>query len=142
MSTMIHPYLFFGGRCEEAMTFYKKALGLEVRMMMRFNQSPDPIPPSMLQPGFENKIMHADVSIQGIPLMMSDGSNDKSKFDGFRLAISFSTEAEARKVFAALADEGSVMMPLSKTFWSPCFGMLTDKFGLGWMVSVPGEQAK
>ena len=139
MAPMIHPYLFFNGRCEEAIAFYKQALGAEVKMMMRFNQSPDPTTPGMLQPGFENKIMHSEVIIQGVPLMMSDGCNDKSRFDGFRLALSVPTEADAHQAFQALAVGGTVMMPLTKTFWSPCFGMLTDKFGLGWMVMVPGQ---
>ncbi len=135
--TSITPYLHFGGRCEEALDFYRKALGAEVDMLMRFNESPDPTPPGMLQPGFEKKIMHASFRIRGIPLMGSDGCNDQSKFDGFRLSLAVANEAEAKKTFDALADGGSVQMPIGKTFWSPCFGMLTDKFGLGWMVTVP-----
>lgn len=142
MSTAsIQPYLFFSGRCEEALDFYCKHLGAQVDMMMRFNESPDPTPPEMLQPGFETKIMHASFRIGSSALMASDGCDDSSKFDGFRLAISVATEAEANKAFSALADGGSVMMPLTKTFWSPCFGMVTDKFGVGWMVSVPGDMA-
>ena len=100
------------------------------------------MPPDMLQPGFENKVMHADISIRGVPVLMSDGCDDKCKFDGFRLSLILPTEAEAHKAFGALAEGGSVTMPMGKTFWSPCFGMLTDKFGLGWMVTVPGEQPK
>ncbi|MBA4187309.1 MAG: VOC family protein [Planctomycetaceae bacterium] len=136
--TTISPYLFFGGRCEEALNFYREALGAEVDMLMRFDESPDPTPPGMLQTGFEKKVMHAAFRIRGIPLMASDGCDDKSKFDGFRLALSVSTEADATRSFDALADGGSVQMPLCKTFWSPCYGMVTDRFGLGWMVMVPG----
>ena len=134
----ITPYLFFGGRCEEAITFYRKTLGAEVELLMRFEESPEPHPPGMLPAGFEKKIMHAAFRVRGVPLMASDGCDDKSKFDGFRLALTVPTEAEAKRSFDALADGGSVQMPLAKTFWSPCYGMVTDRFGLGWMVMVPG----
>jgi len=134
--TTITPYLDFSGRCEEALEFYRKALGAEVEMVMRFNESPEPPPPGMLQAGFEKKIMHASFRVRGVPLMASDGCDDKSKFDGMRLALAVPKEADARSAFDALADGGSVQMPLTKTFWSPCFGMVTDRFGLGWMVMV------
>jgi PhnB protein len=140
--TTVTPYLFFGGRCEEALAFYQKALGAEVEMIMRYNQSPDPVPPGMLQPGFENKVMHASWRVDGAALMASDGCDDKSKSEGVRLALSVATEAAARRAFGALADGGSVQMPLTKTFWSPCFGMVTDRFGLGWMVMVAEGPAK
>ena len=135
--TTIPPYLFFGGRCEEALEFYRKALGAEVEMLMRFDESPEPPPPGMVPAGFEKKIMHASFRVRGVPLMASDGCDGKSKFDGFSLALTVPNEADARRAFDALADGGSVQMPLTKTFWSPCFGMLTDRFGLGWMVTVP-----
>ena len=134
--TTITPYLFFGGRCEEALGFYKKALGAEVEMQMRFNESPDPPPPGMLPAGFEKKIMHASFRVRGVPLMASDGCGEESKLDGFRLALTVPNEADARRAFDALADGGSVQMPLTRTFWSPCYGMVTDRFGLGWMVMV------
>ena len=138
-SPAITPYLFFGGRCDEALAFYREALGAEVEMVMRFNESPDPVPAGMLQPGFEKKVMHASFRVRGIPLMASDGCDDRSvKFDGFRLALTVPAEAEARKAFDALAAGGSVQMPLGPTFWSPCYGMVTDRFGVGWMVMVPG----
>jgi PhnB protein len=140
--TTITPYLFFGGRCEEALAFYRKALGAEVEMLMRFNESPDKTPPGMLEAEFENKVMHASFRVRGLSLMASDGCNDQSKFDGFRLSLALPTEVEARRAFDALADGGSVQMPLTKTFWSPCFGMLTDRFGLGWMVTVNQAPAK
>lgn len=136
--TTITPYLFFGGRCEEALAFYRDALGAEVEMLMRYDQSPEPAPPGMLAPGFEKKVMHVTFRVRGVQLMASDGCEAKDIASGFRLALQVPTEAEARAAFDALAAGGSVMMPLCQTFWSPCFGMLTDKFGIGWMVSVPG----
>jgi PhnB protein len=135
--TAITPYLFFGGRCEEALEFYKKGLGAEVEMLLRFNESPEPPPPGMLQAGFERKVMHASFRVRGVQLMASDGCDDRSKFDGFRLALTVPTEADARRAFEALATGGTVQMPLTKTFWSPCYGMVTDRFGVGWMVMVP-----
>lgn len=135
----ITPYLFFAGRCAEALKFYQSALDAEVEFVMHFNQSPDPIPPGTLQAGFEDKVMHASVRIKGVPLMMSDGKDDQSKFDGFRLALGVATEAEAVAAFNALADGGSVDMPIGKTFWSPCYGMVTDRFNVGWMVMVSAE---
>ncbi len=141
----IQPYLFFGGRCEEALEFYKSALGATVTMLMRFNESPDPVPDGMLQPGFENKIMHAAFQVGSKTLMCSDGCSDTSTFDGFRLALSLPDEAECHSVYDALANGGTADMPLGKTFWSPCYGMVTDKFGVGWMVMVAdqitGEQS-
>lgn len=137
--TTITPYLDFAGRCDEALAFYREALGAEVEMLMRFNESPEPPPPGMLQPGFENKVMHVSFLVRGVRLMASDGCDAKSKFDGFRLALTVPTEADARRAFDALAAGGTVQMPLTKTFWSPCYGMVTDKFGLGWMVMVPGQ---
>lgn len=141
-TTSITPYLFFGGRCEEAIEFYRKALGAEVEMLMRYKDSPDAPPPGMLQPGFENKVMHASLRIGGALLMASDGcGEEKSPFKGFRLSLAFATEAQANRAFDALSDGGEVMMPLMKTFWSPCFGMLTDRLGVGWMVTVAAEPA-
>lgn len=138
-TTAITPYLFFSGRCEEALMFYEQALGAKTEMIMRFNESPDPVPPGMLQPGFEAKIMHCSFTIDGVRLMAADGCNDKGKMEGVQLALSVGTEAEAHKAFDSLAVGGSVGMPLNKTFWSPCFGMVTDTFNITWMVMVPGE---
>jgi PhnB protein len=137
--TLIQPYLFFGGRCEEAIEFYRKALGAQVEMLMLHKDSPDPHPPGMLQPGFEDKVMHATVRIGSATLMASDGCDDKSRFDGFRLSLGLATEDEAKRAFAGLSDGGQVQMPLTKTFWSPCFGMVTDRFGVGWMVTISAE---
>lgn len=138
----LQPYLFFGGRCEEAINFYKKALGAELGMLMRHKESPEAPPPGMLQAGFEEKVMHAELRIGGAVLMASDGCDDKSRFDGFRLSLSLPTEADAQRAFAGLADGGEVQMPLTKTFWSSCFGMVTDRFGVGWMVMVAAEPAQ
>ncbi|MFO0943929.1 MAG: VOC family protein [Pirellulales bacterium] len=138
MST-VSTYLFFSGQCEEALNFYTKALSAKVEMIMRFNESPAPVPDGMLQAGFESKIMHSSFSIGQTRVLASDGCDDKSKFDGFRLVLNVDTEAEAHQAFNALAEGGSIQMPLCKTFWSPCYGMVTDKFNVGWMVMVPGE---
>lgn len=134
----ITPYLFFAGRCDEAIAFYREALGAEVEMLMRYDESPEPPPPGMLQEGFEKKVMHATLRVRGVPLMASDGCDDRSQSQGVRLALTLPAEADARAAFDALADGGSVQMPLTKTFWSPCFGMLTDRFKIEWMVMIPG----
>jgi PhnB protein len=140
---IIQPYLFFNGRCEEAVSFYRKALGAEVLMTMRFKESPEPHPPGMVPPGFENKIMHTSFRIGQTTVMASDGcSADKASFEGFSLSLSVPNEKEADRVFAALADGGQVRMPLTKTFWSPRFGMVADRFGIAWMVSVMAAEHK
>lgn len=133
---LIQPYLFFSGRCDEALAFYGTALGATVEMLMRYNENPDPMPPGMLQPGFENKVMHASFRIGDNVLMASDGCGDECPISGFSLSFAVPTEAEADRVFVALAEGGEVTMPLGKTFWSPRFGMLKDRFGIGWMVNV------
>jgi len=140
-NTQIQPYLFFGGRCEEALDFYRATLGAQVEMLMHFNESPDPVPPGMLQPGFERKVMHAAFRIGATTILASDGCDDKSSFSGFSLALSAPTEAEVDRMFAALSDGGHVQMPLAKTFWSARYGMLTDRFGITWMVMVPADAA-
>jgi len=133
----VEPYLFFNGRCEEAVEFYKKAFGAKVAMLMRFKDSPEPHAPGMLPPGSENKVMHVSFRVGDTTVMASDGfCKGQTEFQGLSLSLTVSNEAEADRVFAALADEGQVQMPLNKTFWSPRFGMVTDRFGLGWMVTV------
>ncbi|MGN6555578.1 MAG: VOC family protein [Verrucomicrobiota bacterium] len=136
-NSIIQPYLFFNGVCEQALEFYKKALGAEVELMMRYKESPEPPPPGMLPPGFENKIMHTSFRIGQTTVMASDGcSEEKTGFNGFSLSLTVAMEAEADRAFAALAEGGQVRMPLTKTFWSPRFGMVQDRFGVGWMISV------
>ncbi len=136
-TTLVHPYLTFGGRCEEAIAFYRTAIGAQVDMVMKFSDSPEPMPPGVLSPGFENKVMHSSFRIGDSTVMASDGCGPGGKFDGFSLSLSVPTEAEAHRAFNALGSGGKVTMPLNKTFWSPCFGMVADKFGINWMVSVP-----
>ena len=136
-TALVQPYLFFGGRCEEAVEFYRTALGAEVQMLMRFKESPEPHPEGVLPPGSEDKIMHASLRVGGAMLMMSDGMcRAGAGFEGFSLSLALRNEADANRAFTALADGGEVQMPLTKTFWSPCFGMLKDRFDVGWMVSV------
>jgi PhnB protein len=135
---LIQPYLFFNGRAEEAIEFYRQALGAVVEIVMRHKDSPDPHPPGLLPAGFENKIMHASLRVGAVTLMLSDGcSPGTTNFQGFSLSFTAEDEAAAGRVFAALSKGGTVKMPLGKTFWAPCFGMVEDKFGVGWMVTVP-----
>lgn len=133
---IVEPYLSFNGRCEEAIEFYRGVLGAQVEMVMRFNQSPEPVPPGVLPPGFEHKVMHASFRVGDSRIMASDGCAEGAAFTGFSLSLTVATEAEADRVFSALGDGGKVTMPLGKTFWSPCFGMLTDRFGVAWMIIV------
>lgn len=135
-NNLIQPYLFFGGRCEEALEFYKRALGAQVEMLVRFKDSPEPHPPGTVPPGYEDKVMHTSFKVGDAVVMASDGCGEQPKFDGFSLSLTVKSEAEAERAFAGLAEGGKVGMPLGKTFWSPKFGMLTDKFGVGWMIGV------
>ncbi|HET8608275.1 MAG TPA: VOC family protein [Burkholderiales bacterium] len=133
----IQPYLFFDGRCEEALDFYKKALGAEVVMLMRYKESPEPPPPGCVPPNSENKVMHCAFRVGGSTVLASDGNcKGKPDFQGFSLSLTVADEAEADRVFNALAAGGQVRMPLDKTFFSPRFGMVADRFGVGWMVYV------
>jgi PhnB protein len=139
-NNVVQPYLFFGGRCEEAIEFYRKALGAEVEMMARFKESPEPNPE--LPDCFDDKVMHCMIRIGQTRLMASDGMCEGTpNFDGFSLSLTVPDEVEAERVFNALAEDGLVTMPLEKTFWSPKFGMLSDRFGVGWMVSVMHKAA-
>ena len=134
----VQPYLFFDGRCEEAVEFYRSRLGAEVTMLMRFKDSPEPPQPGMVPHGSENKIMHSSFRIGDTTVMASDGRClGKPSFQGFSLSLDAPNEAEAERLFAALADGGQVQMPLTKTFFSPRFGMVADRFGVSWMVIVP-----
>ncbi len=129
------PYLFFDGHCEEALKFYRTALGAEVTAMMRFKESPDQ---SMVAPGTEDKIMHASFRIGESDVMASDGRcQGTSKFEGFALSLIPSSDGDAEQLFAALSDGGKVQMPLTKTFFASRFGMLADRFGVSWMIHVP-----
>lgn len=130
----VEPYLFFDGRCEEAVEFYRTALGAEIIMLMRNNECPDP---AMCIPGAEDKIMHCSFRVGDSMLFASDGRcKDQPAFQGFSLSISVQSEDEAQRLFTTLSEDGQVQMPLSKTFFSPLFGMTTDRFGVSWMVLV------
>ena len=134
---VVQAYLFFDGRCEEALGFYQRALGAELEMMMRLKDAPHPSSPGMVPPGSEDKVMHASFRIGDTTVMASDGRClGKPSFQGFALSITVANEGQADRTFAALADGGQVQMPLGKTFFSPRFGMLTDRFGVSWMVIV------
>jgi PhnB protein len=133
-NTYVQAYLFFNGRCEEALEFYRSALGAQVEMFSRFKDAPEP---GMAQPGMENKVMHASFRVGETLVMASDGrGGGQLRFEGFSLAITVPDEEKADKTFNALADGGKITMPLEKTFWAPKFGMVEDRFGVGWMVSV------
>ena len=133
----VEPYLFFNGRCEEAIEFYQRALGAELLFLMRNREAPEPPSPGELPPGSDNKVMHATLRIGSNSLMLSDGHCDgKPVFAGFSLSLAAANAAEAQRLFSALAAGGKVQAPLAKTFWSPSFGMVADRFGVGWMISV------
>ncbi|HEY3848380.1 MAG TPA: VOC family protein [Acetobacteraceae bacterium] len=130
----LQPYLFFDGRCEEAIAFYQSALGAEVTMLMRYKDCPQP---DMISPGSGEKVMHANLSIGGSTVLASDGQcKGQPNFQGFALSVTAADPAEAERLFAALGDGGQVQMPLAETFFSPRFGMLADRFGVSWMVYV------
>ena len=136
----VEPYLDFDGRCEEALEFYRRAIGGEITSLMRFGDSPDPCPDGMLPPGSEGKVMHAVFRAGTSTFMASDGRcSGRPDFKGVSLALTADDEAHARRVFDALADGGQVQMPLTPTFFAPSFGMVADRFGVSWMVVViPG----
>jgi PhnB protein len=136
MKTNLH--LVFPGTCREAFAFYEKSFGSKIAMTMTFADAPEgtPVPPDA-----KDLIMHTSMPVGGILLMGCDAPKGREEpLGGFQVALQSDDEAEVKRVFEALSGGGSVMMPLQKTFWSPLFGMLKDKFGVGWMVSVPGPQ--
>ena len=138
-SKIVQPYLFFDGRCEEALEFYRRVLGAEVTMLMRFKDSPEPAQPGACPPGSGDKVMHASFRVGEATLMASDGRcQGKPNFEGFSLSLTVPDETQAERLFAALGDGGQVQMPLTKTFFSPRFGMVADKFGMSWMIYVVG----
>jgi PhnB protein len=132
------PYLFFDGRCEEALTFYGKALGAKVTMLMRIKESPEPPPAEHVRPGSEEKVMHCEVKIGDVSFMASDGMcAGKPEFRGFSLALTLKDASEVDRAIKALADKGRIDMPAGKTFWAERFGMVTDRFGVQWMLTTP-----
>jgi len=138
--SQIQPYLFFEGRCQEALDFYRRAIGAEVTALMRFKESPEP---GMIEPGSEDKVMHASFRVGDATIFASDGRcGGKASFEGFALSLTVANEAEADRLFGALVDGGQVIMPLTITFFSPRFGMTTDRFGVTWMVNVMHAEAR
>ena len=139
----VNPYLNFEGRCEEAIEFYRVAVGAEVEMLLRFKDNPDlkdgseSCGPGMSPPGSENKVMHASLNIAGSTVMMSDcGCSGQTAFQGVSLALAARDDAQAARYFAALSDGGQVHMPLTKTFFSSSFAVVADRFGVSWMITV------
>lgn len=131
----VQPYLFFDGKCEEALEFYKKALGAKVDMLMRFSECPEKPPEGAMPAGSENKVMHASFRVGDAQIMASDGHcAGKPSFQGFGLSIDAKSDAEAETLFKALGEGGQVQQPLVKTFFASKFGMVADKFGVLWMV--------
>ena len=138
--TSVLPYLFFGGRCEEALDFYKDAVGAQIDMLMRFGDSPEKPPAGAVPADFDDKIMHTSFRIGNTVIMASDGcEGGGTAFAGFSLSIVPTDKEEAKRMFNALADGGTVTMPLGETFFSPCFGMLKDRFGMEWMIAMQPE---
>jgi PhnB protein len=134
----IQPYLFFDGRCEEAIEFYKSALGAKVEMLMRFRENPEP---AANPPGSDHKVMHSCFRIGDAAVMASDGNcAGKPSFQGFSLSLTARDLPEAKRLFAALGEGGQVQMPFGQTFFSPGFGMVADRFGVSWMVIVEKKQ--
>ena len=135
---LVQTYLSFEGRCEEALEFYKKALGAKVTMVSRFKDMPQPVPPGMVPPGAENKVMHASFQVGDTTILAADGRcQGQPSFQGFSLSLTPANEAEADRLFAALAEGGQVKMPMGKTFFAKRFGMVADRFGVSWMIYVP-----
>ncbi|MFA6312811.1 MAG: VOC family protein [Sterolibacterium sp.] len=131
------PYLFFEGRCEEALEFYRNALGAEILMLMRYKDNPEPQVQGGCPPGSDNKVMHASFRLGESTLMASDGlCKGQPSFQGFSLSLTLPGVAEAERLFGVLGEGGQVQMPLAKTFFSPMFGMVADRFGVSWMVYV------
>jgi PhnB protein len=136
----VQPYLFFEGRCEEAIEFYRKTLGAELEMLMRYKESPEPPQPGMVPHGSGDKVMHAAFRIGDTTVMASDGRcTGTPNFQGFALSVYARDGQDAERLFDGLAGGGQVRMPLAKTFFSPSFGMVTDRFGVMWMVIVPQQ---
>jgi PhnB protein len=132
----VNPYLFFTGRCEEAIEFYGKTVGAKTLMLMRYKDAPpEAKPPGCGTQIDENKVMHARIAVGSSTILLSDGPCS-GKYDGFSLSLTAPNPAEAERLFKALSEGGQITMPLNKTFFSPAFGMLTDRFGVMWMIYV------
>ncbi len=133
----VNTYLFFYGRCEDALEYYKQHLGAEVSFLMRFSDAPESLPENMVPVGLENKIMHAQFKVANTEIFASDGCSADEQSSGFSIALTLAEKSEAERIFNALADGGKILMPLTPTFWSPLYGQVQDKFGINWMVMLP-----
>jgi len=133
----VEPYLFFNGRCDEAIALYQGAFGASLLARMLYKEAPD-TPPVPLPPGWGDKVLHASLRIGETTVMASDGlTTDPPRFEGFSLSVEMPDEQAARRAFDALAPDGQVQMPIGPTFFSPCFGMVVDRFGVSWMITIP-----
>ncbi len=131
-------HLNFSGNCKDAFAFYQKVFKADSPFSMTYGEAPHEMP---IPADWKDKVMHTAIPLGGGVLMGCDAPPDKTKaLGGFQVCVEDKDQAEVKRIFEALSEGGNVTMPLSKTFWSPLFGMLTDKFGVGWMLSVPGEQ--
>lgn len=133
----VQPYLFFNGRCQEAADFYVTAIGATIEFAMRYRDAPTPLPPDALPPNWSDKIMHMSMLIGDSRVQLSDGNTATPRFSGFRLTLIVPDVTAAERAFAALAAGGAVDVPLATSFFAAAFGMLTDKFGVGWQVMAP-----
>lgn len=133
----VEPYLFFNGRCDEAIALYQRAFGASLLARMLYKEAPD-TPPMPLPAGWGDKVLHASLRIGETTVMASDGTTtDPLRFEGFSLSVEMPDEQAARRAFDALASDGQVQMPLGPTFFSPYFGMVIDRFGVSWMITIP-----
>jgi PhnB protein len=137
--TKVITYLFFTGRCEEALVYYQKHLGAKLERLIRIKESPEPMPEGMFPKEFDDKVMHSEFTVGNAHIFATDCGDPGTSYSGFSLTLTVQTAADAHRVFDALADGGTVRMPLSKTFWSPLYGQVTDKYGIGWMVMLPEQ---
>ena len=133
----VQPYLFFNGRCQEAADFYVAVIGARIEFAMRYCDAPNPPPEGALPPNWSGKIMHMSLRIGDSLVQLSDGNTATPRFSGFRLTLSLVDVGSAERMFAALSEGGTVDLPLSASFFAASFGMLTDKFGVGWQIMVP-----
>lgn len=139
MAKAVNTYLIFNGNCEEAFQFYKSVFGGEFQYVGKYKDAPPEDGGEVVSEEDSNRIMHVSLPIGSSVLM---GSDSHSKFgdvgfgDNFSISISAESTEEADKIFGGLTDEGRVDMPMQKTFWSPYFGMLKDKFGVNWMIDL------
>lgn len=136
----VTPYLFFAGQCAEAIQHYQSVVGADVLFQMQYKDAPEALPEGMDDPAMADCILHASLKIGESEIMLCDiPAANHTGNNGYSLAITVHEESQAREIFAALSKQGSIQMPLAPTFYSPCFGTLTDKFGIEWMINLDTE---